>query len=355
MSEDLTQVLKPISPPVVIDGVYSDEQHARLLGVVRREGPWKLILAQHFASAEEVLATTAGSLPEGVTPSFDMFLTPVFRGYFAMNGTVLYPELEDTFYNARFLAFARSYWRAQYARPESMLFNIQGPTTSMDPGHLDAVSFRGITMKNTPIWLMNMMGKSGLFRRWLLKKAQIITWFYKGRIGGGFTYWPDGPRAQPKRLIPPMWNQGVLVQNEMMYHRAEENGPLDMRKPKGLAFQSLIGPDPAVADGWQITTDGAVIQRIPAEEMRFLVHWSAEVYEDLAELKMVMDQSDDLTHQQVFDIFAADLKARGVSFKIPADPLQDRDWVKLLAQTYDVGTPTIYPAEAPGPFQAMAA
>ncbi|HLG87014.1 MAG TPA: hypothetical protein VKZ79_07440 [Alphaproteobacteria bacterium] len=355
MSEDLASVLKPISPPRVLEDVYTAEQHSRMLSVVRREGPWKLILAQHFASAEEVLATVSGSLPEGVTPTFDMFLSPVFRGYCAKNGTALYPELEDVFYNSLFIEHARSYWNAAYARPESMLFNIQGPCESGDPAHLDAVSFRGVTMKNTPIWLMNIMGKSGLFRPWLLKKAQVITWFYRGKIGGGFTYWPEGPRAAPKRLPAPMWNRGVVVQNEMMYHRAESNGPIEMRRPTGLAFESLFGADPDVSDGWRILTGGETIQRVPAAEMRFLVHWSAEVYADLKELSLVMDQTDDLTLQRIFDIFERDLKARGMRFVLPADPLHDRDFIKTLTGAYDIGTPTTYPAEAPGPQRAMAA
>ena len=354
MIQDIASTLRPVSEPRVLDRVYSDDQHRRLLEVVRREGPWKLILAQHFASAEEVIATISGSMPEGVTPTFDMFLSPAFRGYFAMNGTCLYPELEDTFLNRTFLDHARSYWNAKYARPESMLFNIQGPSLSQDPGHLDAVSFRGITMKNTPIWLMNMMGKSGLFKHWLNRKAQVITWFYRGKIGGGFTYWPDGPIGQPKRLAAPMWNRGVVVQNEMMYHRGEENGPADLRFPKGLAFDSLFAADPDVSDGWRITTDGSVIQKIPAEEMRFLVHWSAEVYQDMAELKVVMDQTDDLTVERVFDIFNKDLRARGQTFEVPTDPLRDRAFIKLLTKVYDPGTPRIYPQEAPGPHRVAA-
>lgn len=354
MSEDLASVLKPISPPRVLDNVYTEDQHARLLKVVRREGPWKLILAQHFNSPEEVLATTAGSGPEGVEITFDMLVTASFRGYFAMAGTALYPEIEDTFYNTAFLAHARSYWNAAYAKPESMLFNIQGVADSFDPGHLDAVSFRGANMKNTPIWLLNIMGKSGLFRRWIDKKAQVITWFYKGRIGGGFTYWPDGPRGAPKRLPAPIWNRGVVVQNEMMYHRGEPNGPAELRRAKGLAFHSLLSADPEVADGWQVTTDGVVIQRIPAKEMRFLVHWSAEIYQDLADLTRSMDHTDDLSHDRIFDTFIADLRARGVTFEPPSDPLRDREFVKLLTRTYDLGTPAIYPDEAPGP-QALAA
>jgi hypothetical protein len=235
-----------------------------------------------------------------------------------------------------------------------MLFNIQGPCLSHDPGHLDAVSFRGITMKNTPIWLMNTMGKSGLFKKWLNRKAQVITWFYRGAIGGGFTYWPEGPLGRPKRLAAPMWNRGVVVQNEMMYHRGEANGPADMRFPAGLAFHSLFGAAPKTAEDWQITTDGRVIQTIPPQETRFLVHWSAEIYMDMDELKVVMDGTDDLTHERVFDMFIKDLRARGVTFPVPSDPFADTAFVRLLNKTYDVGAPRFYPAEAPGPNQAAA-
>jgi hypothetical protein len=354
MTEDIAATLRPISEPRVLDGVYSDDQHRRMIDVVRHNGPWKLILAQHFNSPEEVVATVSGGMPEGAELSFDMFLTPNFRGYFALNGTCLYPEIEDTFYNSTFLEQARSYWNAKYARPEMMLFNIQGPSGSHDPAHLDAVSFRGITMKNSPIWLMNIMGKSGLFKHWLDRKAQVITWFYQGRIGGGFTYWPEGPLGNPKRLAPPMWNQGVVVQNEMMYHRGEANGPIDMRFPAGLAFHSLFGADPERTDGWRITTDGQAIQKIPPEETRFLVHWSAEIYMDMDELKVVMDHTDDLTHERVFDTFIKDLRVRGLTFPMPSAPFTDTAFIRLLSKTYDVGTPRIYPAEAPGPHQAAA-
>lgn len=355
MSVNAAAVIRPIAEPRLVEGAYSEDQHRRMVDIVRREGPWSLILAQHFASADEVVATMSGAFPEGVTPTFDMFLTPVFRGYFAKHGTCLFPEIEDCFFNSDFMARVRAYWRADYARPETMLFNLHGPSNSMDPAHIDAAQFRGIDMRNTPIWLMNTMAKSGLFGAWAMKKAQVITWFYPGRIGGGFTYWPEGPQAEPKRLAAPMWNQAVVVQNEMMYHRAEANGPLDQRHPAGLAFESRIGADPHVADGWQITTGDRVIQRIPAQETRFLVHWGAEIYLDYAELKMVMEHSDDLTHDQVFDMFLKDLRGRGVAVETPSDPFHDVAFIKLLTSVYDPGAPAIYPAEAPGPHQQQLA
>ena len=98
---ELSDVLRPAAPPREIDNVYTDDQRERLLDVVRTEGPWKLIIAQHFASADELIATMSGVFPEGFTPSLDLFLTPTFRGYLANYGAVLYPQLHDCFYNAR--------------------------------------------------------------------------------------------------------------------------------------------------------------------------------------------------------------------------------------------------------------
>ena len=117
MSADLGSAIRPVAPPQIIDGAYTDDQHGRLVELIRREGPWPLILAQTFKSPEEVLATTSGTVPEGVKLTWDMFLSPVFRTYLARGGTCLYPEIEDLFLNRKFLDLVRGYWKADYARP----------------------------------------------------------------------------------------------------------------------------------------------------------------------------------------------------------------------------------------------
>jgi hypothetical protein len=354
MAIDPNEVLRPVAEPRILEGVYTADQHRRLLEVARREGPWSLILAQHFKSPEEVIATMSGKLPEGVTPTMDMFLTPCFRGHFAEGGVVLHEGIEDTFYNTDFLNQAKAYWGAQYAHPTLMLFNIQGACHSEDPGHLDGVSFRGLSYQDTPVWLLNTMGKSGLFTDYVRKMAQVITWFYEGSEGGGFTYWPEGPLKQPKRLAAPMWNKGVVVQNEMMYHRGEANGPMSQRRPQGLALHSMFGADPDVADGWQITTDGQVIQKVSASEMRFLVHWNGEVFMDIQDMRRTLEHTQDLTRDQVFDTFLKDLRSKGIEVETPSDPLHDPAFIGTLISNYDLGVPRIYPAEAPGPQQLAA-
>ena len=95
---------------------------------------------------------------------------------------------------------AKAYWNAEYAKPELMLFNINGPCANRDPGHLDSPSFRGVRHENAPTWLCSVMGKSGLFDDYLIKMAQVITWFSLDE-GSGFTYWPRrsaaGAAARP--------------------------------------------------------------------------------------------------------------------------------------------------------------
>jgi hypothetical protein len=345
MDIERARLFRPVAEPRIVEDAWTEDQHRRLLGVVRGNGPWTLILSQHFKSAEELIATTAGMVPPGVTPTLDMFLSPVFRGYFSYGGTCIHPEIEDCFYNTRFLQLVREYWGAQYAEPEGMLFNIQGPCESAGAPHVDATRFRGMSLDDTPIWLMNTMVKSGLFKRWQARKAQVITWYYRGGVGGGFVYWPDGPHAQPKVLEAPMWGRAAVVENEMMFHTAQTNGPRRLRKPEGLALHSVMEADPAVDGGWRIRTDERVIQQIPEQEFRFLVHWGANVYMDLDELKRTRDHTDDITHEVAIGMLIDDLRARGERFETPVDPLTDRAFIGLLTRVYDVGLPLHWPPE----------
>jgi len=346
MLSELADSFRPVARPRIIEGAYSDGQHRRLLNVVRAYGPWQLILAENFKTPEEVFATTMGEVPAGIVPTWDMLLNPVFRGYFARQGVCFYPELEDCYYNSHFLELVRGYWGAKYAEPETFLFNIQGPTPIGGPPHLDGTVFRGMTMENTPLWLLLTMAKSCLFRHWQAKKGQVIAWYYKGKIGGGFNCWPDGPRGAPLQINAPMWGRAVVVENERMFHHGQATGPVALRKPAGLDITSKFEADPEAEDGWRITTAGTVNQRIPAEEMRLLVHWGARLYMDFQEMKTALDHTDDINHEQALNMLMVDMRARGVSFEVPTDPMNDRKFIATLAKVYDIGGPTNVPAEA---------
>jgi hypothetical protein len=345
----LSDTLRPVAPPRIVDSPYTDEQFGRMVKVIRDHGPWDLILKHHFRSVEEVVATTSGGADIDLSKiSMDAFLSPAFRGFFADNGVCLFDELHDVFYNAKFMEHARQYWGgAQYAMPYMMLFNLQAPANMSDRGHLDSPGFRGMWYLNTPTWLLSVMGKSGLFTPWLLKTAQVITWFYNSPEEGGFTYWPEGPLKTPARLASPLWNRGVVVQNEMMYHRGEPSGPKNLRQiPPGFTFDSTVGADPDSADGWVLRTGEQVLRKVSHQDMRYLFHWSAEVFSDRDDMKRRFDHLDDLTPERVFEMFVADLRKRKITFEVPSDPMTDRAFIMLLSRTYDV-PPSSYPNEAP--------
>jgi len=118
---------------------------------------------------------------------------------------------------------------------------------------------------------------------------------------------------------------------------ADPVGRPDERDIPGLKNRSLIGYD-ADRDDWTITTDGAVIRRYRPEQMRILVHWSAEA--TWMEAKKVMDHSDDLTHAVVFERLLADLRSKGVDVAEPSDPMHDSDFIRALIATYRIAPTT---------------
>jgi hypothetical protein len=207
------------------------------------------------------------------------------------------------------VAWARDYGRAAYCQPAKLLFNVNGPAWNMDPGHLDSPRFRGMGLADTPTWLLSVMGKSGLFQRWAIKMVEVIVWFQKDTQSGGFTYWPDGPLAAPKRLAPPLWNRGVVTQNTAMYHRGESNGPVDQRaNPKGLTFDSTFSGDPGDPQRWEVRTGDAVIARYTTDQLRLLFTGRRALRRP--HLKRHVDHLDDLTPERVFDTFVADWRGR---------------------------------------------
>ena len=339
---ELAKVLTPCAPPRILENVYTDEQLTRMLDVVKREGPWPTIVAHHFKTVDELIATITGVVPDNHGLTLDDITPPHFRGYFAQNSVCLYPELHDIFYNAKFLDLVKDYWGCQYAKPTLMLFNICGPHNTGRDAHLDAVTFRGVRIENTPVWMQNIMAKSGLFTDYIVKMAQVITWWYAGEEGT-FTYWPDGPLAPPKKLDHPLWNKGVVVQNELMFHRGDSVGRPDERDIQGIKSRSMFEYSPE-DETWYISTDGERVHRYKPSHIRFLAHWNAELYSDYNELKRNMDHTDDLTHQRVVDTLLADLRSKGVKVCEPSDPFNDVDWIQTLMHTYTIAPTTDWPA-----------
>ena len=130
-------------------------------------------------------------------------------------------------------------------------------------------------------------------------------------------------------------------------HRGEANGPLEQQVPAGLAFDTVFTGDPADRDQWLLKNGEDVIARHHTNELRFLVHWSAEVFSDYEELKKNMDGSDDITIERAIGMMVDDLKDKGIKLDVPGEPLHDPAFIGALNAAYDLGGPSSYPEEAP--------
>nr|WP_148228524.1 hypothetical protein [Rhodococcus jostii] len=337
--------MTPLVPPKYVTDIYTTEEEKLLFDVVRNNGPWQLTVAHHFTSAEEYMAVSG---PKDLDPSVKLelsdLLTPTFRGYLGNYGVAYEQEAHDIYFSRKLLDMIKGMHGAQYAVPHTFLFNLRPPAHSFDAGHFDGASWRGINLNNTPLWLISVMAKSGLFDRWSVKAGQVIAYYYDSAIDGGFTYWPDGPDLPPRRFAPPFWNSGLLTDNEKMYHRGEANGPRDRRKVRGLQLNSLIAGEGD--DEWVIRNDGTEIARYHNADMRFLFHYSAHVFDDRADLTQYLEHTDDLTIETALNMLIDDMRSRGVSFEEPTDPLVDRTFISIANQAYAMA-PAEYPQEAP--------
>ena len=335
--------MTPIAPPSVIQDFYTAGEVETIMSVIRENGPWKLILAHHFKSTEEYLAVSGGKKPKDGAALSD-FVAPVFRGFLGADGVVFYPELNDIYFGRKLLDTARQLHGAKYGMAHDLLFNLSGPSHSFDAGHFDSGMFRGIGLHNAPIWLIAVMAKSGLFDDWEVKTAQVITYFYESDIDGGFTYWPEGPDRSPQRFTAPFRNTAILTDNSRMYHRRESNGPRDQRDYPGLDLTSELHS--VEGNEWSIRTGDKEIRRLRHQDTRMLLHYTALLFDDLADVKRYQDHTDDITMEKVFGMLIDDMRAKGCTVTEPGDPLTDTTFISELTDFYKMA-PSHYPAEAP--------
>ena len=94
----------------------------------------------------------------------------------------------------------------------------------------------------------------------------------------------------------PLWNTRVLTNNQRMYHRGEANRPRDRRTLPGPRLDSVI--EAADDDGWMVRNGDDVIGRYTSTDTRVLFHYSALVFDDLADAKRYLDHNDDLTTER---------------------------------------------------------
>jgi hypothetical protein len=257
-------------------------------------------------------------------------IMPWFRKSWIVGRKIDDTEIEALIPDPRFIDAAGRLFDAKLVRPQSLTVNVMAP---MDVGarHFDTPTYRGLPAATTPIWLAMNMGVSGLFDRWAIRVAGVLTWFYEG-TGGEYEYWPHGLERPSERERGPFGNTAIVGDNDLMFHQVGAFGDAEeFRNNFQLTPQSTIQPAGKV---WEITDGATLIGTLRSDQVRMSILWRAETFRDDREARTFDDHEDDLNLDRVVSIFTEDLKDRGLSFKEPDDPLHDDAWSALLAENY---------------------
>jgi hypothetical protein len=233
--------------------------------------------------------------------------------------------------NPNWIVAAREAFGAGIVHPIRCVVNLN-PSAPASPPHLDLPVFRGFSAPRIPIWLLMCMSHSRLFLDWLVPLASGIAWFWRGQ-GGEFEYWPDGSDGAPASENAPLWNVGVMSDNEAMWHRVGAIGPAECQS-------ELAGGVPGTAQmhcadvGWEIRDADRVVASYGAEDVRISIVWKGYVFKDEAHLASFEDSAYDLDLDLVVEIFRDNLAARGLPSHRPTDPMTDKGWQALVQEAY---------------------
>lgn len=293
-------------------------------------------LEEAFEDPQAVLALIEKGAPYNLVYSKDGYekaggAEPWFRSFWCKNGNVMEPQAEGFFHNPRFIEGAKRAFDVEVVRPQSLFLNISAPMQAGRP-HFDLCRYRGLSEADHPLWLHTAMHHSQLFMPWAVLQATALTWFYRGP-GGGYEYWPDGPYEPSVTESTPLWNVGLVTDNDFMFHRAEAVGrPEQWIMPREIGGESKIHLTPE--GRWQIRDDNRLYYTFNPASLRFFVIWKALVFRDAAEAAAYDDHTDDLAIDQVWQMFADDFKKRGETLTVPSDPLTNREFRERLLTAY---------------------
>ena len=319
--------------PIQIDRVLDDPDRIREL-VLANAPYWPVY--RYFSDSVELAASGAPVRDLGAPMQVPLW----FRGDWA-DTRPLVPGVEPILHSARFARGARELYDLSddaVIRPQLVYVNLMLPMPAADRGHTDVPAFRGIRRDRFPVWLLSVMGHSGLFGRWQIRIATAVSWWYDG-VGGQFTCWPDGPDAAPV-VIPAGSNKAIIGENESMFHRVERVGA----KQAELHLDGLTSGAELTADAgtWQVREQGRTLARVSFEDIRISVSWKAEVFSDPDEAHMADAHLDDLAIGQVWRMLASDLHGRGVDVDPGQAPLTNARLITALGKAY-ARTPSHFP------------
>jgi hypothetical protein len=296
------------SRPVRLEGIFDEPES--ILRLVEQRAPYVTMAAYH-----RMQDTLGGARTQ-----------PFFRDAF---------EDEFLLQNPRWLRAAREAFQAEIVRPFKCILNLNGPMAATGV-HVDLPIFRGFAAPTVPVWLLMNMSYSGLFQDWMVPIASGLAWFYRGE-GGAFAYWPDGPEGPPAVERSPLWNSGVMSDNEFMFHGVSPIGS-DAERAR-LAGRLRAGDllHYAGQGDWEIRDGERTAFRLPAAQVRISLLWKAYVFRDQRHLASFEDRAMDLTTEQVVQIYRQDLARRDIALPPPADLFTDAGWRSALESAYRPG------------------
>lgn len=321
MSEDF-------EPPVYFDHVLDDPDLVRRL--VEANGPY-FPVQRYIANAAEYRALSGSGARE-------MIVAPNFRGDWAYDRPLI-DGVEPLFEHAGFHEAAAKLFDAEIVEPFSLYSNITWQLPfDQGVGHTDVPEFRGFDRTRHPTPLLSVMGHSRLFEAERVSIATAVAWFYEGE-DGGFTYWPDGPDAPPRVHEGRIYNTALEADNERMFHRVRPVGPPRLGMATGLTLDTRL--EHRGGEQYAIVGEDGVVAEPTWDALRISISWKARVFRDAEALRLYRDHSADLTPEEVFRRFDADLERRGIACPRSADPERDPAVMDVLAATY-VRAPTVF-------------
>lgn len=345
---------------MLLDPVFEDP--APVLDAFTQLGPYELLQgrAQVMTSALEQAAITGAEITDELIASVadparsqgSLSLTPVFRGYWMLDGEPRVEGIEWLVNHPHLVEAARMLHGGDdriVVRPNEIYAHLVCPDdrSRRATSHVDIPNFRGLGRRDHPTWLLTTMRRSGLFDRWHVPVAVAVIWFYRGG-GGHYTYWPHGPDGPAVETDGGLWNRAVVGENDTMFHTGHPPEPAEP-VPTGLSTSSVLEPDPADADRWRIVDDGRELAVFTRRRIRFALSWSALVLADDEVRRRLDDHTDDLDLGTVVDVFRADLARKGIDVTAPDDPGHDPAWVATLGRAYRVVPRAVAASSTVGP------
>ena len=304
-----------IAAPVTVSPAFAD-----------RDAVWRMVRTHSLYPLMAALAGYGEMMGED--------LSPWFRSNWALDGRAVDDETMALLHHEPFVDAARRLFGAEVVRPVTIVTNLNGPM-ALGPAHVDTPTFRGLERSEVPVWLLVVMGASGLFERWSVRVAGAITWFYD-RDDGEYEYWPRGLDHDSECLRGPFGNVALVGDNDLMPHRVGTIGD-----HRSFASRVRVTRDSTIRctdrGDWEIANPGSASQVVPGADIRVSILWKAMTFRDAREARVFDDHEDDLDVATVVERLRADLATRGQVVEEPSDPYQDPAWSQVLTDVYVLG------------------